>query len=129
MQEKLTLESVAKILELWRSNKPKSFSKIPQDIKDLIKSISKEYSYKQLSQTLNIYGAALTDIINIKPRNKKNNKINFIELPKTMTSNPKLPSQLTNTSCTLRHPNGTTMTIEIPIQHLTAIIKDFICCN
>ena len=125
MQEQLTLESVAKSLNLWRTNKSKPYSKIPQNIKDSIKSIGQHYSYKQLSKALNIYGASLTNIIknNISP-----NKVDFVELSPPIISTPN-PILTTNVSCTLRHPNGITMTMEISTQHLTTIIKDFLCCN
>lgn len=126
MQDQLTLEVVAEKLNIWRSNKPTPYSAIPQNIKELIKSIGQQYSYKQLSKTLKIYGASLTNII--RPNNTKTNKIDFIELP-TIISNHNKPPISINTTCTLRHPNGTTMTIEASTQQLTTIIKNFICCN
>ena len=125
MKEPITLEFVAENLNLWRKNKPKSYSKIPQNIRDLIKSISQRYTYKQLSKALNIHGAGLTNII--KPCVTKTNKLNFIELPKTISDLNK--SILTHTTCTLQHPNGTTMVIEVANQQLPLVIKDFICCN
>lgn len=131
MHNQLTLESIAKELNEWRNNKSIQQHRIPDNIKGSIKSISNRYTYKQMSKALNIYGRRLKNILATKEA--KSNKIEFIQLP-TMTSKPKLPIQnlplTTNpTSCILRHPNGTTMTIEISNQHLTTIIKDFICCN
>lgn len=126
MQYQVTLEFVAENLNLWRANKPTSYSKIPQNIKDLIKSVGQRYSYKQLSKALKIYGSSLTNII--RSSNTKTNKIDFIELS-TIMSSPNKPPISTNTTCTLRNPNGTTMLIEVSIQQLTTIIKNFVCCN
>jgi|GEM_PF-3138204 hypothetical protein len=126
MQDQVTLEFVAAKLNLWRANKPTPYSKIPQNIKDLIKSVGQRHSYTQLSKALKIYGASLTNII--RPSNTKINKIDFIELP-TIISSPNKPPISTNTTCTLRHPNGTTMVIKASTQQLTTIVKNFICYN
>ena len=92
---------------------------------------SKNYTYKQLSKALDLYGSRLTNIIGNKAT--ENNPVDFIEIPTTDSQTPEFPRQLKLSipySCTIRHPNGSTLSIEIPTQQLlSAIIKDFICCN
>jgi hypothetical protein len=128
---RLTLEIVANNLKSWRATKSIPQTKIPQNIKDSIKAISKNYTYKQLSKALDLYGSRLTNIIGNK--DAKKNSVDFIEIPTTSSQTPESPRQLKLSipySCAIRHPNGSTLSIEIPTQQLlSTIIKDFICCN
>lgn len=130
-KNQLTLETVANNLKLWRATKSKPQNKIPQNIKDSIKEISKNYTYQQLSRALLLYGSRLTNIIGNE--NIKNNSVNFVEVPTTSSQTPEPTRQLKITtpySCSIQHPNGTTLSLEIPNQQLlSTIIKDFICCN
>lgn len=50
MHNQLTLESVAKELHEWRTNKAVPQHRIPKNIKQSIKSISKRYTYKQMAK-------------------------------------------------------------------------------
>jgi hypothetical protein len=130
-KNQLTLETVANNLKLWRAAKSNPQTRIPQNIKDSIKAISKNYTYQQLSRALLLYGSKLTNIIGNK--NTKNNSVDFVEIPTTSSQIPESHRQLkisTPYSCTIQHPNGSTLSIEIPTQQLlSTIIKDFICCK
>lgn len=52
MQNQLTLDGVAKILNLWRASKTYSQTRIPIYIKNSIKSISKNYPPQQIARAL-----------------------------------------------------------------------------
>jgi len=125
----ITLESVAEQLQSWRLNKPSVNSRIPKNIRDNIKHIGKNCTYKQLSRALKIYGSSLTNIISNKKRKKKT--IEFIELTQKSIPEPtksELSLKQINISCSLKHPNGTTMTIQqLSDLQLISVVKGFIC--
>jgi len=128
MHNHTTLESVTKELNEWRNKKTALQHRIPESIRASLKSISKHYSYQQMAKAFNIYGHRLKNII--QPSKLKNNQIKFIELPAAVPkSNLPVKSQPSTLTCTLQHPNGTTMTLTLSTQQLTAAIKDFVCCN
>ena len=81
-----------------------------------------------MSRKLNLYSHKLTNIIN-NSNDKKDphaqqpvaKSVDFVEVP--------IKNLITAHSCLIKHPNGSTMSLEISTQQLPAIIKGFICSN